>query len=458
MRRGPVEGGDLPSTRRAGCELALSHVLASRPRRRPARAARPPPPDPARARRARPPGQARRAVEGTARSATSPPTSARSCCGWCASSSRASSAGATPPASAALCGASAEPVALKRVIPCLDVDARAGRQGHELRRPARRGRSGRARRALRRRGRRRARLPRHHRLARAARHDRRARAPDRRQRLHPVHDRRRHPLGRRRPGGARRRRRQGLGQLVGARAPGADRRAGRGLRLPVRRSIAIDAKRLQAPGSASRWDVYVNGGRTLVEGREAVAWAREAAERGAGEILLTSMDRDGTTDGYDLALTRAVADAVAVPVIASGGAGELEHLVEGDHRGRRRRGPRRLDLPLRQVHASPRRSRRWRGRDPVRAARRRSCATASTAAIATRVCTPLALGPPDVRASGPSRFALVVLAFSALRRSCARRCAALLPRRLALRRSLRLLPLRPPSSLCSKARIRWSRR
>jgi cyclase len=76
------------------------------------------------------------------------------------------------------------------------------------------------------------------------------------------------------------------------------------------------------------WDVYVNGGRLLVEGREAVAWAREAVERGAGEVLLTSMDRDGTTDGYDLELTRAVTDAVPVPVIASGGAGELEHLSE----------------------------------------------------------------------------------------------------------------------------------
>ena len=88
--------------------------------------------------------------------------------------------------------------------------------------------------------------------------------------------------------------------------------------------VAIDAK-----AGANGWDVYVNGGRTLIEGREAVAWAAEAAERGAGEILLTSMDRDGTTSGYDLALTRAVADAVSVPVIASGGVGELEHLVEG---------------------------------------------------------------------------------------------------------------------------------
>jgi cyclase len=88
--------------------------------------------------------------------------------------------------------------------------------------------------------------------------------------------------------------------------------------------VAIDARRRDGG-----WDVYVDGGRRLVEGREAVAWAREATERGAGEVLLTSMDRDGTTDGYDLELTRAVADAVAVPVIASGGAGELRHLSEG---------------------------------------------------------------------------------------------------------------------------------
>jgi cyclase len=71
----------------------------------------------------------------------------------------------------------------------------------------------------------------------------------------------------------------------------------------------------------------VNGGRDDT-GREAAEWAREAVERGVGEILLTSMDRDGTTDGYDIELTRAIADAVGVPVIASGGAGELEHLSE----------------------------------------------------------------------------------------------------------------------------------
>jgi imidazole glycerol-phosphate synthase subunit HisF len=91
--------------------------------------------------------------------------------------------------------------------------------------------------------------------------------------------------------------------------------------------VAIDAKR-----GGDGWPVYVNGGRDPVD-REAVEWAREAADRGAGEILLTSMDRDGTTDGYELELTRAVADAVGIPVIASGGAGRLEHLsaaiVEG---------------------------------------------------------------------------------------------------------------------------------
>lgn len=85
--------------------------------------------------------------------------------------------------------------------------------------------------------------------------------------------------------------------------------------------IAIDAKREEAG-----WGVYVNGGRKKAEGREAIGWAREAVERGAGEVLLTSMDRDGTSDGYDIELTRAVAEAVSVPVIASGGAGELAHL------------------------------------------------------------------------------------------------------------------------------------
>jgi cyclase len=87
--------------------------------------------------------------------------------------------------------------------------------------------------------------------------------------------------------------------------------------------LAIDAR---ARSGGEGWEVFVTGGRTPT-GRDAVEWAREGVERGAGEILLTSMDRDGTNDGYDLALTRAVAEAVSVPVIASGGAGELDDLV-----------------------------------------------------------------------------------------------------------------------------------
>ncbi|HZP85368.1 MAG TPA: imidazole glycerol phosphate synthase subunit HisF [Burkholderiales bacterium] len=92
---------------------------------------------------------------------------------------------------------------------------------------------------------------------------------------------------------------------------------------------AIDAKQ-SAPGA---WEVYTHGGRTPT-GRDAVAWAREVVERGAGEILLTSMDRDGARTGFDLALTRAVADAVDVPVIASGGVGSLDDLVQGILQGR----------------------------------------------------------------------------------------------------------------------------
>ena len=91
--------------------------------------------------------------------------------------------------------------------------------------------------------------------------------------------------------------------------------------------LAIDAKR-----TGDGYEVFLDGGRTAT-GRDAVAWAREGAERGAGEILLTSMDRDGTEDGYELELTRAVADAVEIPVIASGGAGELSHLVDAVERG-----------------------------------------------------------------------------------------------------------------------------
>ena len=93
--------------------------------------------------------------------------------------------------------------------------------------------------------------------------------------------------------------------------------------------VAIDAK---AAGDG-RWEVFTHGGRTAT-GRDAIAWAREVARLGAGEILLTSMDRDGTRQGFDLGLTRAVSDAVPVPVIASGGVGSLQHLADGVTRGR----------------------------------------------------------------------------------------------------------------------------
>jgi imidazole glycerol-phosphate synthase subunit HisF len=99
--------------------------------------------------------------------------------------------------------------------------------------------------------------------------------------------------------------------------------------------VAIDAKRRSADDARERgegWDVYSHGGRKNM-GLDAVAWARQMAEYGAGEILLTSMDRDGTKSGFDLALTRAVADAVSVPVIASGGVGNLDHLADGVQQG-----------------------------------------------------------------------------------------------------------------------------
>jgi cyclase len=99
--------------------------------------------------------------------------------------------------------------------------------------------------------------------------------------------------------------------------------------------VAIDAKKRSAEDAATRgpgWDVYSHGGRRNT-GLDAVAWATEMARRGAGEILLTSMDRDGTKSGFDLALTRAVADAVPVQVIASGGVGNLDHLADGVQQG-----------------------------------------------------------------------------------------------------------------------------
>ncbi len=96
--------------------------------------------------------------------------------------------------------------------------------------------------------------------------------------------------------------------------------------------VAIDAKQV-ADGDTPRWEVFTHGGRHST-GLDAVRWAQTMAANGAGEILLTSMDRDGTRDGFDLALTRAVSDATGVPVIASGGVGTLEHLLQGLTEGR----------------------------------------------------------------------------------------------------------------------------
>ena len=97
--------------------------------------------------------------------------------------------------------------------------------------------------------------------------------------------------------------------------------------------VAIDARRVSQPGEPARWEVFTHGGRKAT-GLDAVTWARRMAAYGAGEILLTSMDRDGTKSGFDLELTRAVSDAVPVPVIASGGVGNLQHLADGVTTGR----------------------------------------------------------------------------------------------------------------------------
>ncbi|MCC0032348.1 MAG: imidazole glycerol phosphate synthase subunit HisF, partial [Brucellaceae bacterium] len=92
--------------------------------------------------------------------------------------------------------------------------------------------------------------------------------------------------------------------------------------------VAIDAKKVSGAGEADRWEIFTHGGRERT-GIDAVEFARRVVDLGAGEILLTSMDRDGSKAGYDIPLTRAIADAVHVPVIASGGVGNLDHMVEG---------------------------------------------------------------------------------------------------------------------------------
>lgn len=97
--------------------------------------------------------------------------------------------------------------------------------------------------------------------------------------------------------------------------------------------VAIDAKKVSAPGETERWEIFTHGGRKPT-GIEAIGWAKKMVEFGAGEILLTSMDRDGTREGFDLPLTRAISEAVTAPVIASGGVGNLDHLVDGIIKGK----------------------------------------------------------------------------------------------------------------------------
>jgi len=92
--------------------------------------------------------------------------------------------------------------------------------------------------------------------------------------------------------------------------------------------VAIDAKKVSQPGETDRWEIFTHGGRKAT-GIEAIGWAKRMVDYGAGEILLTSMDRDGTREGFDLPLTRAISEAVTVPVIASGGVGNLDHLADG---------------------------------------------------------------------------------------------------------------------------------
>lgn len=97
--------------------------------------------------------------------------------------------------------------------------------------------------------------------------------------------------------------------------------------------VAIDAKKVSQPGEENRWEIFTHGGRKPT-GLDAVEWARMMEELGAGEILLTSMDQDGVKNGYDLGVTRAISEAVVIPVIASGGAGNLDHLVDGIVKGK----------------------------------------------------------------------------------------------------------------------------
>ena len=224
---------------------------------------------------------------------------------------------------------------------------RPGGQGGALREPARPGRSRRVRPPLRAPGSGRDRLPRHRRRSRGAGHRRRLGPPHGEPGVHPA-DRRR-----------RRAQRGGRHAAAPLRAPtrsGSTPPPSSGRSCspssPAASAASAWCSRWTPAGRTSGWEVVTRGGR-LGTGLDALAWIREGVERGAGEILLTSIDRDGTQGGYDLELIERVAAAVPVPVIASGGAGEPAHLVKRPRRRRRRRA-RRVDLPSGNVYGGGR--------------------------------------------------------------------------------------------------------
>ena len=228
----------------------------------------------------------------------------------------------------------------KRLIACLDVSERLRRQRRAIRGAAQCRRSGGARAPLQRRRHRRAGDPRRHRDARIASGARRDDPRGVAGALHPAGGRRRHPVAGRCGSGDRGRRGQGQREQRGAdrsdaASPGSPRATA------ARRSWS----RSTPSGRTARFAVYSRSGSTAAD-REAVEWAREAEARGAGEILLTSIDRDGTRDGFDCELTAAVSDAVSIPVIASGGAGTFQHFLDVFTTGRADAALAAIGLPL----------------------------------------------------------------------------------------------------------------
>ena len=193
---------------------------------------------------------------------------------------------------------------------------------------------------------------------------------------------------------------------------------------------AIDAK--QVAGNPNKWEVYVHGGRKAT-GIDAVAWAAEAARRGAGEILLTSMDRDGSRDGFDCALTRAVARAVDIPVIASGGVGKLEHFAQGVIEGE-------ADAVLAAASSSAMR------RSRSESSRCRRSRTSASASLAASFCAASCAASAS-RSRSAWAFARVTASSTACSRSasmsCARSCTA---RANSASRTCRTMSANPDSS------------